>query len=107
MRRECLDLILIFSERQLHRVVRECVFYFNRGRPHQGLKQQIPEKSENENGERPTPNKIILFPGLKEKDSERLRDTSAKKEAQPSVSKGMIIAFPILNGLHYDYRRVA
>jgi len=34
VRRECLDHMLIFGERQLHRVVREYVSYFNRARPH-------------------------------------------------------------------------
>lgn len=107
VRRECLDYFPIWSERQLYRVVCEYVAYFNRARPHQGLQQQIPEKLENANVERPAPNKIILFAGLKEKDSERLRDTSAKKEARPPEAKGKIIAFPILNGLHHNYRRVA
>jgi putative transposase len=40
--RECLD-HLTFSEKQLHRVLRAYVASFNRARPHQGIKQQIPE----------------------------------------------------------------
>ncbi len=43
VRRECLDHLLILSEQQLYRVVREYVAYFNRARPHQGLGQRIPE----------------------------------------------------------------
>jgi putative transposase len=43
VRRECLDHLLILSEQQLYRVVREYVEYFNRARPHQGLGQRIPE----------------------------------------------------------------
>ncbi len=43
VRRECLDHVLILSERQLHRVLREYVeTYFNSARPHQGLFQRIP-----------------------------------------------------------------
>ncbi len=38
VRRECLDHLLIFSERQLYRVIREYVGYFNQMRPHQGLR---------------------------------------------------------------------
>ena len=43
VRRECLDHMLILSEKQLHRVLRAYVEYFNRARPHQGIQQQIPE----------------------------------------------------------------
>ncbi len=43
VRRECLDHLLIFGERHLARVLREYVAYFNRGRPHQGLGQAMPE----------------------------------------------------------------
>ena len=44
VRRECLDHILILSEKQLHRVLRAYVEYFNRTRPHQGIHQQVPER---------------------------------------------------------------
>jgi transposase InsO family protein len=43
VRRECLNHVLILSEKQLHRVLRAYVEYFNRARPHQGIQQQIPE----------------------------------------------------------------
>ncbi len=43
VRRECLDHLLILNERQLQRVLRAYVAYFNHARPHQGLGQQIPE----------------------------------------------------------------
>lgn len=69
VRRECLGHMLIFSERQLHRVVREYVLYFNGARPHQGLKQQIPEEIRMTNAS-PAVNKIISFPGRKAKDLE-------------------------------------
>ncbi len=43
VRRECLDHVLLLSERQLRRVLREYVeTYFNSARPHQGLSQRIP-----------------------------------------------------------------
>src|SRR5205807_9672355 len=45
VRRECLDHLLILGERQLQRVLREYVAYFNRARPHQGLGQAVPEPS--------------------------------------------------------------
>jgi putative transposase len=42
VRRECLDHILISSERHLHRVMKEYQEYFNHARPHQGIGQRIP-----------------------------------------------------------------
>jgi putative transposase len=45
LRRECLDHILILSEKHLRRVVQEYVCYFNEDRPHQGLHQRIPSVS--------------------------------------------------------------
>jgi putative transposase len=44
-RRECLDHVLILSEKQLHRVLLAYVEYFNRARPHQGIHQQVPERA--------------------------------------------------------------
>lgn len=46
LRRECLDFILILSERHLHRVVKEYRQYFNHARPHQGIAQRIPCRPE-------------------------------------------------------------
>ena len=37
VRRECLDHVIILSERHLRRLVREYVDYFNHARPHQGI----------------------------------------------------------------------
>ncbi len=42
LKRECLDYMLILSGTQLHRLVREFVDFYNRARPHQGIKQRIP-----------------------------------------------------------------
>lgn len=50
VRRECLDHLFILGERQLRRVLREYVAYFNRARPHQGLDQATPEPSPGEEG---------------------------------------------------------
>jgi putative transposase len=45
VRRECLDYLLILSERHLHRVMKEYQEYFNHARPHQGIGQTIPCQS--------------------------------------------------------------
>ena len=74
VRRECLDHVIILSERQLRRVLKEYVeIYFNRARPHQGLGQAIPVA-----------------------ESRSVRNVDGK-----------IVAFPILGGLHHDYRWAA
>ena len=44
VRRECLDHLLVLHEKQLHRVLRAYVEYFNWARPHQGIRQQVPER---------------------------------------------------------------
>lgn len=75
VRRECLDHLLILHEKQLHRVLNAYVQYFNRSRPHQGIKQQIPEPHSGT--------------GSRDQDS------------------GKVISFPVLGGLHHDYRRSA
>lgn len=41
-RRERLDHMVILHEKQLHRVLRAYVAYFNRARPHHGIHQQVP-----------------------------------------------------------------
>jgi len=71
VRRECLDHVLIVNERELHRVIKEYVKYFNTARPHQGIGHRVPVPDE--------------------------KQTKGNK----------IIAFPVLGGLHHDYRRSA
>jgi len=44
VRHECLDHLLILQEKQLHRILRAYIQYFNQARPHQGIRQQIPER---------------------------------------------------------------
>ncbi len=75
VRRECLDHLLIFNEKQLQRVLNAYIQYFNQARPHQGIKQQIPE-----------PNVVPI---------------------QPDYEDGKVLSFPVLGGLHHDYRRSA
>ncbi len=43
IRRECLDRIIIFSERHLRRVLKEYFEYYNRYRVHQSLEMDAPE----------------------------------------------------------------
>ena len=75
VRRECLDHLLILHEKQLHRVLNAYLHYFNRARPHQGIKQQIPEQQAG--------------------------------SVPPPHESGKVISFPVLGGLHRDYRRSA
>ncbi len=44
--RECLDHILILSERQLAKTVKSYVEYYNLARQHQGIGQHIPDQDE-------------------------------------------------------------
>jgi putative transposase len=41
VRRECLDHLLILQEKQLHRVLNAYMHYFNRARPHQGIRRAV------------------------------------------------------------------
>ena len=43
VRQACLDHLLILREKQLQRVLNGYVAYFNRARPYQGIRQQLPE----------------------------------------------------------------
>jgi putative transposase len=46
VRRECVNHVLLLSEKRLRRVLVEYVGYFNRARPHQGIGQRIPVPGE-------------------------------------------------------------
>lgn len=72
LRQECLDHFLILNEGHLTHVLKEYANYFNKQRPYQGIKQQIPIA-----------------------------------KVQPGQVSGKIISFPVLNGLHQAYQRVA
>src|SRR5215469_11432953 len=45
VRQECLDHLLILQEKQLQRVLNAYMVYFNQARPHQGIRQQIPQSA--------------------------------------------------------------
>jgi transposase InsO family protein len=77
LRRECLDHKLILDHRQLDRIVQEYTDYYNHSRPHQGIRQQIPECLAKDN---PWPTR---------------------------KSGGKITSSPVLNGLHHSYARAA
>jgi transposase InsO family protein len=46
LRRECLDHLVILNQRHVHRLVKEYKAYFNRARPHQGIEQRVPCRTE-------------------------------------------------------------
>ena len=64
VRHECLDHVLILHERQLQRVLNQYVVYFNRARPHQGIKQQIPELPVTSASRQTQSEKVIAVPVL-------------------------------------------
>ena len=62
VRRECLDHLLILQEKQLQRVLKAYVVYFNQARPHQGVGQQIPERVGLVHSSQGASNKVIARP---------------------------------------------
>jgi putative transposase len=78
IRRECLDLTIAFSERQVRAILREWVSHYNRGRPHASLGPGIPEGLE-------------VNPVVGESNGH-------------SVPTGYrVVAKPIVGGLHHEY----
>jgi putative transposase len=64
VRRECLDHVIIFSERHLRRLVREYVDYFNSARPHQGI-DRIPDPPDLAGIDEPQPyHSVVSVPVL-------------------------------------------
>ena len=61
VRRECLDHIFIVTERQFLSALTEYRDYYNRSRPHQGLRQQVPESVSQPSG---STNRVIATPVL-------------------------------------------
>ncbi len=61
VRREALDHFLIVNERQLGRILKAYVEYFNKDRPHQGIGQAVPEPKQNRSN---SEGKVISFPVL-------------------------------------------
>jgi len=64
LRRECLDHILILSEKQLRRRVNEYVQYYNVDRPHQGIDQRTPAEADAPNISLPVEGEIVVRPVL-------------------------------------------
>ncbi len=62
VRQECLDHLLILQEKQLQRVLNAYVRYFNQARPHQGIRQQIPEQRRSVPSAQDADNKVIARP---------------------------------------------
>jgi hypothetical protein len=64
VRRECLNHFFILQEKQLQRLLKASVVYFNQARPHQGLGQQIPEPSVLSSPLSELPHQVIAVPML-------------------------------------------
>src|SRR5437870_3836669 len=62
VRQECLDHLLILHEKQLQRVLNQYVAYFNLARPHQGIRQQLPESNRSSLSSHQAGNKVIGVP---------------------------------------------
>jgi putative transposase len=63
VRRECVDHIVVLSERHLEHVLKEyCFRYFNAARPHQGIGQRVPSARVLKG--RPDPASVIAIPVL-------------------------------------------
>ncbi len=77
VRRECLNHILILSEDHPRRALRAFCAHFSMGRPHQDIGQRVPADNK-----RP-----------------RLRGQAE--------SAGAVVEFPVLGGLHHEYRMAA
>jgi transposase InsO family protein len=77
VRRECLDHMLVHDERHLRRVLDQYREYFNGARPHQGIGQRRP----------------MAF--------------AHEARAAIAVAVRQIVARPVLDGLHHDYRAAA
>jgi hypothetical protein len=43
VRREILDYFIIFSKKQLYKILNEYIVYYNTKQPHQGIEQRIPK----------------------------------------------------------------
>jgi hypothetical protein len=78
IRRECLDYVIPLNESHLKRTLREWPTHYNTTRPHQSLGPGIPDQA----GQRLPP----------------------ADDHKPKPVNSRVIAKPILNGLHHEYR---
>ena len=62
VRQECLDHLLILQEKQLERVLKAYLGYFNQAWPHQGIQQPIPERLRSVPCAQDAGNKVIARP---------------------------------------------
>jgi putative transposase len=62
VRQECLDHLLVLDEKQLQRVLNQYVSYFNLARPHQGIRQQLPEPNRSSLSSHQARDKVIAVP---------------------------------------------
>jgi putative transposase len=62
VRQECLDHLFILHDRQLQRVLNQYRSYFNLARPHQGIRQQLPEPSRSAPSSHHAGDKVIALP---------------------------------------------
>jgi len=62
VRQECLDHLLILHEKQLQRVLNQYVAYFNLARPHQGIRQQLPEPNRSSLSSHQAGDRVIAVP---------------------------------------------
>jgi len=64
VRRECLDHFLVLHEKQLHRLLKTYVRYYNQARPHQGIGQRIPDPQALSAPPPNQPNQVMSIPVL-------------------------------------------
>ncbi len=64
VRRECLDHFFIFHEKQRFRLLQAYVVSFNQARPHQGIRQRIPDPPVLSALASNPPNRVIAVPVL-------------------------------------------
>jgi putative transposase len=64
VRRECLDHFLVLHQKQLHRLLKTYVVYYNQARPHQGIRQRIPDPPALAAPPLNQPNQVISIPVL-------------------------------------------
>jgi putative transposase len=88
VRRECLDHVLVLSNRQLVRLLVEYSEYFNPSRPHQGLAQQTPDSARSGQATVATGKSIARL---------------ASPTAPVQFSNRKLMVVPVLNGLHHSY----
>jgi len=62
VRQECLNHLLILQEKQLERVLKAYVVYFNQAGPHQGIQQQIPQYGSSVPSSQNAGGKVIALP---------------------------------------------